>query len=266
MKNKFSLKTILAVIGLSSCQEVIDVDLKDTKPQLMIEGKISNINEPAKVSISKTIAFSETNKFVGINGAVVIITDQNGVSETLNESETGVYLSNKIKGIEGTKYILTVKLEGQTYTATSTMPKNVKLQGLNFDKSTEGPNKGYYLPTPNFVDPQELGNNYHFIQYKNNKKDITYFLGNDNLGNGVPNVRPLLNPTLKLAEGDDYILEMRCIDKPVYDYFYTLQNIAGNGPGGGTTPSNPPSNISGGVLGYFAAYTSQKIITKVKAN
>jgi len=29
-----------------------------------------------------------------------------------------------------------------------------------------------------------------------------------------------------------------------------------NGPGGGVSPSNPPTNISPATLGYFSAHTS----------
>jgi hypothetical protein len=57
---------------------------------------------------------------------------------------------------------------------------------------------------------------------------------------------------------------MRCIDGPVYDYFFSLNSIQGNGPGGGTTPTNPVSNISGGALGYFSAFTVQKVSAVVK--
>ncbi|MGL4629660.1 MAG: DUF4249 family protein [Leadbetterella sp.] len=256
---------LAAVLGMSSCEEVIDIDLKDADAKLVIEGTISNQNNvPAMVKISKTVSFDASNAFNGVSGAVVTIADESGSVETLKSTSAGVYIAEKIKGQIGKKYTLTVLVEGKTYKAESTMPQNIDLTDVTFSKSEDGPNKGYFLAMPIFTDPEKVGDNYRFIQYKNNVIDKSYFIGNDNLRNGLPNVRPLLNPSFELAEGDDYRVEMQCIDRPTHDYFYTLLLIGGNGPGGGTTPTNPPSNISGGVLGYFSAYTSQTISKKVR--
>jgi hypothetical protein len=51
---------------------------------------------------------------------------------------------------------------------------------------------------------------------------------------------------------------MQCITRETYLYYYTLNQQTGAGPGGGTTPSNPPSNLIGGALGLFSAHTVQK--------
>jgi hypothetical protein len=37
-----------------------------------------------------------------------------------------------------------------------------------------------------------------------------------------------------------------------------------NGPGGGVTPSNPPTNITPVTLGYFSAHTTQSKTIVVK--
>ena len=41
------------------------------------------------------------------------------------------------------------------------------------------------------------------------------------------------------------------------EYWFSLMQQQGNGPGGGTTPSNPPSNFDNNALGYFSAHTTQ---------
>jgi len=53
---------------------------------------------------------------------------------------------------------------------------------------------------------------------------------------------------------------MQCIDKNIFRYFTTLTEVQENS----TTPANPDSNISGGVLGYFSAHTSQRKKAAVK--
>jgi hypothetical protein len=57
---------------------------------------------------------------------------------------------------------------------------------------------------------------------------------------------------------------MQCIDKPVYTYWFTLMQQGDNGPGGGVTPADPPSNITPTVLGYFSAHTTQSKTIVVK--
>ena len=56
---------------------------------------------------------------------------------------------------------------------------------------------------------------------------------------------------------------MQTIDRPVYEYFNTLQNAlmnASDDDGGGIsmeTPGNPTSNISNRALGYFSAFSTK---------
>jgi hypothetical protein len=57
---------------------------------------------------------------------------------------------------------------------------------------------------------------------------------------------------------------MQCITRDTYLYYYTLNQQSGAGPGGGTTPSNPPSNIQGGALGIFSAHTKQLRVIAIK--
>jgi hypothetical protein len=64
---------------------------------------------------------------------------------------------------------------------------------------------------------------------------------------------------------NDFVsVEMQCISSPTYLYYYSLRQISGAGAGGGTTPSNPPSNIMGGALGLFSAHTVQRKKIQIK--
>ena len=61
-----------------------------------------------------------------------------------------------------------------------------------------------------------------------------------------------------LKPGDLITLKMQCIDKKVALYYTTLALMGDSGPGGGTTPNNPPTNITNGALGIFSAHTVQE--------
>ena len=59
----------------------------------------------------------------------------------------------------------------------------------------------------------------------------------------------------EVVVGDKIHVEMQSIDNNVFTYYSALLQISG-GNGGTATPTNPPSNISNGALGYFSAHTT----------
>ncbi|MEO6812452.1 MAG: DUF4249 domain-containing protein, partial [Ginsengibacter sp.] len=65
---------------------------------------------------------------------------------------------------------------------------------------------------------------------------------------------------IKLNAGDTVTEELRFIDKSVYHYLSGIQSLTD----GNTIPENPESNISGNVLGFFSAHTSQKKVIIVR--
>src|SRR5579859_674649 len=83
-----------------ACKKVIQVDLNNAAPQIVIEGEITNHPGPYQVKITKTVNFSATNVYPPVTGATVIIKDSGtGVMETLRESAPGVYITNILQGI-----------------------------------------------------------------------------------------------------------------------------------------------------------------------
>ncbi len=246
----------LALI-FSSCEKVLDLDLPTSDATLVVECNITNQIGPYYVKLTKTVAFDESGIYPGVSNALVIISDNAGVIDTLDYTENGIYATKKLQGIEGRTYALYIVSEGKTYTATSTLPELIALDSIRIT-SFEFGGESQNVLIPVYNDPTKLGNNYNFKLIVNDTLDKTYILWNDNTNNGVPNQRPLRSNEGNLKSGDVVNLEMQCIDANTYNYYFTLSQIAGNGPGGGTTPANPPNNISGGALGLFSAHTSQK--------
>ena len=249
----------LLVILFSACEQEIEIDLNSADPQIVIEGEVTNQKGPYTVRISKTVNFSESNQYPPVTGATVTLSDDLGFSEKLSENAPGVYTTATLQGQEGCTYTLKVESGGKTYTALSKMPNRVELKDIKAQESTFGfGTDTLYSATPLFDDPIASGNNYRFIQYRNGERDKSVTVFNDNVNNGNTNERPILSQNFEIKRGDTLVIEMRCIDKPIYDYFFTLSQSAGQGPGGGTTPANLPNNLSGNVLGYFSAHTVQR--------
>jgi hypothetical protein len=263
LKKYFS--AILLGVFLLGCDKEITLPLDENQSKLVIDAVVTDEMGPYYVKLTKSVAVSAASKFPEVSNALVIMKDNFGLSDTLKYTSKGLYLTNKIKGAYGSTYFLEVALDGKKYTAQSTMPNKVPFDSLTINKLTFF-SETQYSVIPMYTDPMTLGNNYRFFQVINDTLDRTYYLFNDNLNNGKENQRPLNSSedSLKVKLNDFVSVEMQCISNPTYLYYNSLRQISGAGPGGGTTPANPPSNIVGGALGIFSAHTVQRKQIQIK--
>lgn len=248
------------------CDKEITLPLDENQSMLVIDAVVTDEVGPYYVKLTKSVAVSAVSKFPEVSNALVIMKDNFGLSDTLKYTSKGLYVTNKIKGAYGNTYFLEITLDGKKYSAQSTMPNIVPLDSLTINNLTIF-SKSQYSVIPMFTDPMTLGNYYRFFQVINDTIDKTYYLFNDNLINGKENQRPLNSnddDSLKVKLNDLVWVEMQCISRPTYLYYYSLNEIGGAGPGGGTTPANPPSNIIGGALGLFSAHTVQRKQIQIK--
>ncbi|MDR0833011.1 MAG: DUF4249 domain-containing protein [Candidatus Symbiothrix sp.] len=250
-------KKIALALLFASCEKVIDLDYKSNQSKIVIEGNITNEAGPYLVKITKSMSLTETGAYTTIDDATVSISDDAGNSETLVSQGNGVYNTTTLTGVEGRTYTLTVHAEGQTYTAQSTMPQQVPFDSIKVEKTTVMGNEINYNFIPVYQDPMEVGNNYRFVLWLNNQLIKQHLVLNDEVKNGQVNTIKLEldDDDLELKPGDLINIEMQCIDKKVSLFYTALALMGDTGPGGGTTPNNPPNNISNGALGVFSAHT-----------
>jgi Domain of unknown function (DUF4249) len=248
---KYIAAAVLA-ITLASCEKVVNVDLKNAEPKIVIEGIVDDSGDAAKVVISKSVPFSSLSNYPAITGATVKITDNAGNTYTLAETQPGTYTNALLTGVPGRTYTLAVTAEGKNYTAACTMPQPVNMDTLYQDSITVA--KKTVFVTAEFTDPAGFGNSYHFVEKVNGKRNKTIFITDDLFQDGGIIGNELLDEDLKLRAGDVVEVEMQCIDRVIYRYLRGLQDLQFNS----TVPANPDTNISNNALGYFSAHTSQK--------
>lgn len=244
---------LLMISLFTACEKVIDLKLDNAAPVVVIDGGISDQNEAQRVKISKTYNFTEPNKFNGLSGATVAVEIDGTSSVPFKEVSPGIYETIKFKGKSGSTYKLSVTVEGQTYKASSTMPARVVMDSLTFKTySFFGESKNYVAV--NFKDPAGVPNQYRYIlKFKGVvEKDVVSDDRFDD-GNNVSNV--IFYDLNELVKGSSVQVEIQCIDRNVYRYFYSLGQNTGEG-GPPVSPANPPSNFSNGALGVFNAHTS----------
>ncbi|GHN02138.1 hypothetical protein WSM22_36270 [Cytophagales bacterium WSM2-2] len=267
------MKKLLYIIAgtalITSCVKEIHLNLSNQSGQILIDGNVTDQAGPYYVTISRSVAFTESNQYPPVTDAVVVISDNSGQIETLQYDATaGSYKTDHLRGINGNTYTLSVTIDGTLYSAQSTLPQRVALDSLREVVQTIVKRTRYSI-IPVFTDAPSLGNYYRFKAYIDGKLKDSYFNISDNTNNGLVNTRGLsiaVGSDVNEAElGDTITIEMQCIDNIVYTYFTALSQISNtNAFGRGVTPSNPPGNISNNALGIFSAHTvqSKSIILK----
>ena len=252
---------IASLLLLTSCEKEIDLNLEDKSGNIVVEGNVTNGPGPYYVRVTRSVAFTEVNRYPGVADASVVISDNTGQADTLEYVSDGLYRTTHLSTAPGNTYTLHVTTGGQNYTAHSTMPQPVALDSLKQDSFSFGGETSYNV-RPVFTDPLPLGNRYLFILSVNGGKLKELETISDNINNGMVNQRNLIIPMNgddNAKIGDTIQVEMQCIDQNKYSYYTGLIQLLGEGgQGAGVTPANPPGNISNGALGYFSAHTSTK--------
>jgi hypothetical protein len=203
------------------------------------------------------VPFTATDSFPAVGGATVSITDDStGKVFDFKEDTAGIYSFYPMVGYAGRKYTMTVKAGGQTYTASSVMPKQVNLDSLTAKISSFG-NNDLRTITVNYQDPANVANQYNFILTVNGIQSGIILVNDDSFTNGKYVKEDLYQNSVDIHYHDTVSVEMQCIDRNMFEYWNSLSQQQTNGPGGGTTPSNPPTNFNNNALGYFSAHTSE---------
>ncbi|MES2275782.1 MAG: DUF4249 domain-containing protein [Bacteroidota bacterium] len=255
-KSQLYIYSLSLLLLLNSCQRVIDVDISHGATLLVIEGNITNVTGTQTVSITKTVAYSDANVYPPVTGAAVTMTSTSGLV-TFKETQPGQYTINNFKGRTAQVYQLNVVSDGKTYSAVSTLPTQVNLDSIGISGISVG-KKTVKTVSVYYHDPPAIANQYYFVLYVNGQQVKRVFTINDSLSDGRIVNSTLYQDDITLTTGDKVEVEMQCIDKNVYSYWYSLSQQGGNGPTNSATPSNPISNFSNGALGYFSAHTVQR--------
>jgi hypothetical protein len=258
---------VLLFVILSSCEKVVDLDLRDDTGELVIEAAINDQTGVQTIKLSENVSFSNTNSYPPVTGAVVNVSDNSGNNYVFTESTAGIYTSNAIAGVSGQTYQLSVVTKDGTFKANSTMPDLVKLDSLTSREDIFESDEDNRIISVHYQDPAGDSNHYRFVVHINDVLVKRVLVNDDQFSEGRNVTLDLEfdDDDIKVAPGDKVTVEMQCIDKPVFTYWFSLASQqTSDGPGGSVTPSNPPTNISPKALGYFSAHTTETKTIMIK--
>ena len=254
-----SLLIVIFVISLStiSCEDVIELDLNTVEPRIVIEGSINDRWEQYNVTISKTGDYFEPGIFPRVPGAIVTISDDRGNLDTLQEIEPGLHQSDTLRGSYEVTYTLNVDVDGENYTASTTMPLPLRLYSTGFYFQSAGGfvEEDNYVIQCRFEDRPGIDDYCRFVVYQNGVLLEDYFLYDGQWSDGNK-----INYEINgFDAGDTVIVKFQCFDKQMFDYFLTLSAVVATDENqeSNWSPANPNTNLSNNALGYFGAFTER---------
>ena len=256
----FFLILILTGMFISGCEKVIDVDLNEASPALVIQGNLSSDQKVAEVRLTMTTSYFDTLSPAKVSGAKVSLEDDKGRKIVLPDTLKGVYAAFGLDPVYDTKYRLTVETKDNSFQAESVLNPPVIIDSVTweYDEGSSFFDAGYYLKIW-FFDPASIQNYYRIQVYRNgllkrSMDDLIVF--NDRYVDGNKVEISLFNDPYYL--NDTVLVQLISLDKNAYDYFATLGELINNNPGS-AAPSNPNTNFSNGALGYFSAWSSDTL-------
>jgi hypothetical protein len=247
----------ILIILLTSCENVIEIDLDYMKPKLVIEGVINDIDNQCIIKLSKTTDYFNRKTYPTVSDAVITLTDNSGTIIKFHENEPGNYLGERVQAKSDISYTLNILSEGDKYVAKATIPRKVNIDSLT---CSYNPESIFYevgfVVSCHFSDPEEARNFYRLKTYNINDKSKaknSKELYNDDFFNGN-SVESQWSYEV-YQQSDTVVVELYTLDEQTYDYYKTLFPVSGGAEMMSmSTPANPRTNISNGALGYFGAY------------
>lgn len=106
---RLSKYVMLLFLAMLSCIDPYWPDVEDKESVLVVDGLVTDDADNQYVFLSLT-APVDSQKFIPVSDARVVVTDNLGNSTVFYEAEAGKYYPSNFSGIEGRSYMLTVTL------------------------------------------------------------------------------------------------------------------------------------------------------------
>mgnify|MGYP005626317243 CR=1 FL=1 len=251
---------IISLVTLTSCEDVVDVNLNTAPPKLVIDASIKwqkgTTGTEQTIKLTTTTGYFQ-NIIPTVSGAIVYITDSNSIQYNFNENiGTGNYICTNFNPIINEVYILTVINNGQTYTATETLIAVPTIGSVS--QNNEGGFTGEDIEVKFFFQDNGLMDNFYLIQFNASFSSLPeYDVIDDDFFQGNQMFGLYYNENLKPSNTLNFTLHG--ISQSYYNYMNILLGIAGNN--GGSPFQTPPATLRGNIinqtnfdnyaLGYF---------------
>ncbi|GAA4241330.1 MULTISPECIES: DUF4249 domain-containing protein [Winogradskyella] len=252
-----------------SCEDVIDVNLNEAEPRLVIEASINWLkNTPGNeqsIKLSLSAPFFDES-VPPANGATIQITDNNNNTfNFIEEGNTGIYKNTNFIPVIDEDYYLTITYNGEVYTATETLKSVVPIDYV--EQINDGGFSGEDIEIKTyFTDPANI-DNYYFFEYTS---DIPVIPTLDVLDDEFIDGNQIFAYYTEedLESGDEVIMRHFGISEQYYEFMVILLQ-QGSDQGGGPFETQPATvrgncinttNADNYPFGYFRLSEVEELI------
>ncbi|WP_291144117.1 DUF4249 domain-containing protein [Flavobacterium sp. UBA7680] len=275
--NKYNFKSkalvlfsLFCVLFLSSCEDVVNLDLETGQTRIVVDAEIlwfkGTAGNEQTIKISKTAPYYN-NTTPKVSGAQVRVENSTGTVFTFNETEPGIYKCTNFVPVLNTDYTLYVQAEGQSLTATEKLTSVTPIERVEQETVPDFGGEDVIELTFYYKDPADQVN-YYLSDYKSEFLIYPeYELTDDDFFNGNEVSTRFNHEDMKAGNTVD--ITNRGISKNFYNYMNLLLEIYGGSPF-----SIPPGNIRGNIVnttdannyafGYFRLCEADKVSYLVK--
>jgi hypothetical protein len=256
------LGVLLIIIGLlSSCTDVIDVNVPNGGARLVVEASINwqkgTLGETQTIYLRESTAFFDNNPDVPVTGASVTVTKVNdGSIFVFADQNNGNYTATDFVPELNASYTLEIHYNGNTYTATETLIAAPVINRVEQTVESSGDDTEIQLQVF-FDDPGDVENYYLGEFAPSNLPLPSLAVINDEFTDGNENF--IENDNENYVAGVTVGINVYGISRRYYDYLNILIQQSGSDEGGPfpTIPVQLKGNITNTndpneeVLGYF---------------
>ncbi|SDI19621.1 DUF4249 domain-containing protein [Winogradskyella thalassocola] len=221
------------VLLFTNCEDVIDVDLNNAEPKLVIEASINYFKNTTgneqSIKLSLSAPFFE-DSIPPANGATVQISDTAGNTFNFIETDnTGMYYNNTFIPVINETYNLIINYNGEIYTASEILTSVVPIDYI--EQNNEGGFSGEDIELKAYyTDPSGI-NNYYFFEFISDIPvvpslsvyDDRFTDGNEIFG---------FYTEEDLESGDSVTIRNYGISSQFYDFMFILLQQGGDSGGG----------------------------------
>jgi hypothetical protein len=230
----------------TSCEDVIDVNLKTAKPQLVVNAAIlwqkGTLGNNQKIKLTTTTGYFDS-VIPTVPGATVSVTNSsNMIFNFVEIPNTGVYECNNFIPVINEQYVLTIILNGETFTATETLKGVSNITSIS--QKNEGGFSGEEIEIKSFFNDPANTDDFYMFKFKSSVLAIpSYDIFDDSFTQGNENFGLYINEELKT--GNTLDITLFGISKRYFEYMRKLTAVAGSASGGpfATAPASVRGNL-----------------------
>ncbi|WP_446051257.1 DUF4249 family protein [Zobellia laminariae] len=233
MHNYIKSIILLLFVSITSCSDVIDVEVQEGQSRLVIQASLDwekgTTGNEQIVKLSTSTEFFDTTSNTAVTGASVSVTnDVSGAEFIFIDQNNGEYTTSEFVPVLNESYTLTVIHNGETYSANETMMTVTEITNL-YQGLEDGFDDEELELHVEFTDPEDEDNFYLFKFQKQGDLLPEFEVGDDEFVNGNEldwwyeiEEDEDTDKIEALAPGDVVSIEMYGISEAYYGYMDIL--------------------------------------------